>query len=58
MTCHECSRSGVDRPAVGLCRFCMVGLCKQHLREVYNNPPAVPQYACKHEPAASFPDLT
>ena len=36
--------------AVGLCRFCFVGLCKPHLVELYRDPPSGPQSACRHRP--------
>jgi hypothetical protein len=53
MTCHECLTSGADRQAVAVCKFCMVGLCKQHLVESFRAPGGVaPQYACKHQPAS------
>lgn len=51
MTCHECLLAGTDRQAVAICKFCLVGLCKEHLVESYRQPVAVPQYACKHRPA-------
>ena len=31
MNCHECARVGRVRPALGLCKHCLVGLCKDHL---------------------------
>ncbi len=33
MNCFECARSGSDRTAVALCRYCSAGLCLDHLRE-------------------------
>ena len=49
MLCHECGIAGVERTAVGLCRFCLVGLCKEHLVDAYH-PALFPQYACSHHP--------
>lgn len=49
MFCHECLISGEDTPAVGLCRFCWVGLCKDHLVAAYRST-VQPQYACDHHP--------
>ena len=51
MNCHECAMDGVQGPAVAICRFCMVGLCKQHLVESFRGGP-VPQYNCRHQAAA------
>ncbi len=31
MICHECAREGLTAAAIGHCRFCFVGLCKDHL---------------------------
>lgn len=53
MNCHECAMSRSDRPAVGLCRFCSVALCKEHLVEAYRHPPTVPTYSCAHQPWSS-----
>ncbi len=50
MQCHECAMIGGRETAVGLCRYCFVGLCKSHLVELYRDPPSVPQYACRHRP--------
>ncbi|MBI3966312.1 MAG: DUF2180 family protein [Chloroflexi bacterium] len=50
--CHECAMDGRQEPAVALCRFCNIGLCKVHLVELYERPHAVPQYACHHTPWA------
>jgi hypothetical protein len=33
MYCYVCTKHGVDRPAVALCRSCSAGLCVEHLRE-------------------------
>jgi hypothetical protein len=30
MLCYECSQSGADLEAIGLCHHCSVGLCQQH----------------------------
>lgn len=49
MTCHECSRDGTQCPAVAVCKYCCVGLCKAHLMESYRQRPS-PQYACNHQP--------
>ena len=59
MFCHECLISGVERSAVGLCRFCLVGLCKDHLVAAYHST-VQPQYTCDHHPerpvVAAAPD--
>ena len=51
MNCHECTIDGVEAPAVAICRFCMVGLCKHHLVESFRGT-TIPQYSCNHRPAA------
>lgn len=51
MLCHECAMSGSDAAAVGVCRFCFVGLCKRHLVDLFRDSPTAPQYACGHRPA-------
>jgi hypothetical protein len=33
LNCYECSKSGVDKPAVAICRSCSAGLYLEHLRE-------------------------
>jgi hypothetical protein len=33
LNCYECSKSGVDKPAVAICKSCSAGLCLEHLRE-------------------------
>jgi hypothetical protein len=53
MTCHECARRSLATPAVGQCRFCCVGLCKDHLVESLRSD-VVPQYACRHRPERPF----
>ena len=53
MNCHECARVGVERPALGLCRFCMVALCKEHVVASYQSA-VVPQYRCEHRPERAF----
>lgn len=52
MRCHECVREGHDSPALGLCRSCLVGLCKDHL--VRAARAAAPQYGCQHRPDLEF----
>jgi hypothetical protein len=51
MLCHECMMAGEERPAVALCKFCQVGLCKEHLVALYREPAMAPQYSCHHNPA-------
>ncbi len=51
MLCHECLMNGKARSAVALCKFCFVGLCKQHMIELYTQQVTVPQYSCRHNPA-------
>ena len=52
MMCHECAMVRGLTPAVALCRFCLVGLCKPHLVDLYGRARSVPQYACHHRPGA------
>jgi hypothetical protein len=33
MFCYPCAKTGVERPAVALCRSCSAGLCPEHLLE-------------------------
>ena len=30
MMCYECARQGIERPAVGACHNCSIGLCVEH----------------------------
>ena len=53
MNCHECAQVEVDRPAVAICRYCSVGLCKQHLVEMHRSP-TKPLYTCLHRPGRGF----
>jgi hypothetical protein len=53
MNCHECARAGIERSAIGLCRFCSVGLCKDHLVASYVSS-VWPKYACDHDPDRAF----
>lgn len=53
MNCHECARIGVERLAIGLCRSCSVGLCKDHLVASFQGP-VFPRYGCDHEPSRAF----
>jgi len=55
MLCHECAATGEREEAVALCKFCFVGLCKPHLVELFQHPPAIPQYACRHTPGERAP---
>jgi hypothetical protein len=52
MICHECLMAGTHQIATALCRFCFVALCKEHLIELFREPPTFPQYACRHAPAS------
>lgn len=54
MICHECAARDAEQPAVALCRFCMVALCKPHLVELYGDAHTFPQFACRHQPARPF----
>lgn len=47
MLCHECAAEATDRPAVAVCKFCFVGLCKEHLVEFFGETTA-PQFTCAH----------
>jgi hypothetical protein len=53
MNCHQCASAGIERMAVGLCRFCHVGLCKPHLVASFHSA-AWPQYGCTHHPDREF----
>jgi hypothetical protein len=53
MNCHECARVGIERPAVGVCRFCSVGLCKEHIVASFRST-VMPQYSCEHRPDREF----
>ena len=53
MNCHECARAGIERPAVGVCRFCYVGLCKEHVVASFRSA-VMPQYSCEHHPDREF----
>ena len=55
MLCHECMMIGRQQPAVALCEFCHVGLCKPHLVELYRSSPTTLQYSCRHRRAAPAP---
>ena len=55
MLCHECAAAATERPAVAVCRFCFVGLCKQHLVELFGARRTAPQYACTHRAAEPWP---
>jgi hypothetical protein len=54
MICHECAAAAAEQPAVALCRFCLVALCKPHLVELYRDAHTFPQFACRHQPARPF----
>ena len=56
MLCHECARSRAEASAVGQCRFCSVGLCKDHLVASFRSGVA-PQYWCEHHPELPFADF-
>ncbi len=56
MDCHECARAGTERIAVATCRFCSVGLCKDHLVEAFHSR-TIPQYGCEHHPERPFPPV-
>jgi hypothetical protein len=53
MNCHECARRSNQTPAIGLCRSCLVALCKDHLVESHQTG-VVPQYGCGQHPDQSF----
>lgn len=53
MLCHECALDGSSRPAVAHCRFCLVGLCKEHPVESLHSE-LVAQYDCEHRPERPF----
>ncbi len=53
MDCHECARTGTERTAVAVCRFCSVALCKDHLVAAFHSR-TIPQYGCQHHPERPF----
>jgi hypothetical protein len=55
--CYVClDRSGRLVEAVAVCRFCMVGLCAEHLREEEGIPgPAGVKSHCGHRPGRRRP---
>jgi hypothetical protein len=53
MTCHEGARAARDVAAVGACRFCLVGLCRDHLIAPFKGA-TVPQHGCEHHPERAF----
>jgi hypothetical protein len=53
MICHECVREGLTAAAISHCRFCFVGLCKDHLVASFRGG-TVPQYGCDHHPEQAF----
>ncbi len=53
MICHECAREGLTTAAIGHCRFCLVGLCKDHLVASFHAA-TIPQYGCEHHPERAF----
>lgn len=55
MLCHECARRAEKTAAVGLCRFCLIGLCKDDL-VASSRSAVVPQYGCHHHPERPFVD--
>jgi hypothetical protein len=44
--------AGTHQIATALCRFCFIALCKEHLIELYREPPTFPQFTCRHAPAS------
>jgi hypothetical protein len=56
MNCHECAHDGIDRPAVGLCRFCYVGLCKDHLVSTPRCSRSTPATTIPIERSPDLPD--
>jgi hypothetical protein len=55
MRCHECARGLVEEVAIGQCRFCLVGLCKDHLVDSFRGA-VVPCYGCEHRPELAYAD--
>lgn len=53
MICHECARDGLTTAALSECRFCSVGLCKDHLVASFQGQ-TIPQYGCDHHPERAF----
>jgi hypothetical protein len=50
LNCYECSKSGVEKPAVAICRSCSAGLCLEHLRETAAYlPTGGIRYSCAHD---------
>ena len=53
MICHECARVGLEIAAISHCRFCFVGLCKDHLVASFQGQ-TTPRYGCEHHPERAF----
>ena len=53
MICHECAREGLTAAPIGRCRFCLVGLCKDHQVAFFRGA-TVPQYGSEHHPERAF----
>ena len=45
--------TGLTAGAIGHCRFCLVGLCKDHLVASFRGA-TIPQYGCEHHPERAF----
>jgi hypothetical protein len=49
MLCYICTRRGIDRPAVTICKSCSAGLCLEHLRETAVRLAPNPVSGCRHD---------
>jgi len=57
MICYVCAQMAEERPAVGLCRHCQIGLCLDHLAEAQNHNRGGMHLSCNHKlrPGRSVP---
>lgn len=44
MKCFQC-----ERPAVGICRWCFLGQCEEHMRAGLEARARIPTFRCVHE---------
>ena len=52
MNCYVCSRSGKQEAANGICRYCGIALCAEHLADLQKHNQGGMHYPCNHRVAA------
>lgn len=52
MNCYVCAQSDKQQIAVGVCRFCGVALCTEHVADVQKHNQGGMHYTCNHRIAA------